>query len=89
MNLLKFFSISCIGLILLSFGFGQFLIEVSDWKRILFLNIVQMTVGLVSTYWLFKTSQRVAKENRLFWLFLSGGTFFQPSVRSYGLSCYR
>lgn len=76
MNLLKFFSISCIGLILLSFGFGQFLIEVSDWKRILFLNIVQMTVGLVSTYWLFKTSQRVAKENRLFWLFLSGGTFF-------------
>lgn len=73
---LKFISFLSLIFIFLSFGFHLLIFEGPSWKRVLNLNSIQLTVGLLSTYWLFKTFRRAAKMDQPFWLFLSGGTFF-------------
>lgn len=58
----------------LMFWYGNMIYEGSEWVRLTFLNIIQLTVGIVSTFWIIRLYKNPGTSLKIFWLFLSTGT---------------
>lgn len=56
------------------FWYGNVIYEGSEWIRLTFLNTIQLTVGIVSTFWIIRLYKNPATLLKIFWLFLSMGT---------------
>ncbi|WP_214749087.1 bifunctional diguanylate cyclase/phosphodiesterase [Exiguobacterium sp. E.VS.2] len=56
------------------FWYGNVIYEGSEWIRLTFLNTIQLTVGIVSTFWIIRLYKNPATSLKIFWLFLSMGT---------------
>lgn len=59
----------------LLFWYGNHFFEGSEWVQLILLNMLQASIGLLSTYWILKRYQR-SDSLRLFWMFLGLGTSF-------------
>ena len=56
------------------FWYGNVIYEESEWIRLTFLDTIQLTVGIVSTFWIIRLYKNPATSLKIFWLFLSMGT---------------